>query len=102
MTIGHEEKRDFIRMNAKHAMQFNEVGSSDTHQGMCQNLSATGISFITEKPIPVGTELEINITPRHAIVSPFDALITVLRIQTNGSPNTFFIAGKITSIEPTY
>lgn len=99
MTIEHEEKRDFIRMNAEHALQFNEVGSSDTHQGICHDLSATGISFTTNKAIPTGTELEINITPRYSVVSPFDAVVEVLRAQPNGSPNTFVIAGKITAIK---
>lgn len=100
MTIEYDEKRDFIRMNAEHALQFNEVGSNDTHQGTCHNLSATGILFTTDKSIPMGTELEVNITPRHSLVSPFDAVIKVLRAQPNGSPNTFSIAGKITSIKP--
>ena len=99
MSINYEEKRDFIRMNAEHALQFRQVGSDETLQGICCNLSATGIMFTTEQEIPQGTELEVNITPQYSVVSPFDAVVKVVRSQSGMDPSQYTIAGKITSIQ---
>lgn len=99
MTINYEEKRDFIRMNAEHALQFREVGSDKTQQGVCCNLSATGILFTTEQAIPQGTELEVNITPQYSVVSPFDAVVKVVRTQPNAAASQYSVAGKITTIQ---
>jgi len=99
MSINYEEKRDFIRMNTKHALQFTEVGSNEVQQGICHNLSATGIMFTTEQEISQGAELAVTITPQHSVVSPFDAVIKVVRTQANGIPSLYTIAGTITSIQ---
>lgn len=99
MPINYDEKRDFIRMNAEHALQFNEVGSDKTQQGVCLNLSATGIMFTTGKDIPQGAKLEVNITPQYSVVSPFDAVVMVVRSQANDVASQYTVAGKITSIQ---
>ena len=99
MSINYDEKRDFIRMNAEHAMEFRKVGSKETQQGICCNLSATGIMFTTEQEIPQGAELEVNITPQYAVVSPFDAVVKVVRTQANEVSSQYTVAGKITSIQ---
>jgi PilZ domain len=99
MSIDYEEKRDFIRMNAEHEMQFREVGSTQTQRGTCCNLSATGILFTTEQEIADGTELEVNITPQYSVVSPFDAVVKVVRSRPNGVASRFIVAGEITSMQ---
>ena len=99
MSINYEEKRDFIRMNAEHALQYRELGSDETQQGICCNLSATGIMFTTEQEIPDGAELEVNITPQYAVVSPFDAVVKVVRTQMDGAPSQYAVAGKFTTIK---
>jgi len=99
MSINYEEKRDFIRMNTEHALQFREVGSNEIQQGVCRNLSATGIMFTTKQAIPEGTELTVTITPQYSVVTPFDAVVKVLRTQANSAPSQYTIAGKITSIQ---
>ena len=99
MSINYDEKRDFIRMNAEHVLQFRTLGADETQQGTCCNLSATGIMFTTENAIPNGTELEVNITPQYSVVSPFDAVVEVIRSMSNGSPDEFTVAGKITSFK---
>jgi hypothetical protein len=99
MSISYDEKRDFIRMNTEHALQFRALGASEMQQGTCCNLSATGIMFTTENAIPDGTELEINITPEYSVVSPFDAVVKVIRSISSDSPDQFTIAGEITSFK---
>ncbi len=98
MSINYNEKRDFIRMNTEHALQFRTMDSDEIQQGVCRNLSATGIMFTTEQEIPQGAELAVTITPQYSVVSPFDAVIKVVRTQTNGVSSLYTIAGKITSI----
>ena len=98
MSIQYDEKRDFIRMNAEHALEFRTLGSDETQQGVCCNLSATGIMFTTENSIPNGAELEVNITPQYSVVSPFDAVVKVIRSQASVGPDSYAVAGKITSI----
>jgi len=99
MSIQYDEKRDFIRMNAEHALQFRALGTDETQEGICCNLSATGIMFTTENSIPDGAELEVNITPQYSVVSPFDAVVKVVRSQANGGLDRYAVAGKITSIK---
>ena len=98
MPIDYDEKRDFIRMAANHALQYSEVGTQQTHQGTCINLSATGILFTTDQPLALGTELAVNITPQYSVVSPFDAVIKVTRAEVNGADGQFQIAGEIIKI----
>ncbi|MCF6337573.1 MAG: PilZ domain-containing protein [Gammaproteobacteria bacterium] len=98
MPMDYEEKRDFIRMNTEHVLQFRKTSSTEIQQGVCCNLSATGIMFTTEQEILPGTELAVTITPQNSVVSPFDATITVVRTQTNSVPSQYAIAGRITSI----
>ncbi len=98
MPIDYEEKRDFIRMNTEHVLQFRKISSNEIQQGVCCNLSATGIMFTTEQEISPGTELAVTITPQNSVTSPFDATITVVRTQTNAIPSRYTIAGRITSI----
>lgn len=99
MSIGYDEKRDFIRMNAEHALQFRTLGTDETQQGICCNLSATGIMFTTENSIPDGAELEVNITPQYSVVTPFDAVVKVIRSQSNSETDKYTVAGKITAIK---
>jgi PilZ domain len=99
MSIDYDEKRDFIRMNAEHELQFREVGSTETQRGICCNLSATGILFTTDQKIPDGTELEVNITPQYSVVSPFDAKVKVVRSRPNGAESQYIVAGEITSMQ---
>lgn len=99
MTIDYDEKRDFIRMSAEHALEYREVGSGETRSGICHNLSATGILFSSDHAIAEGTQLEVSITPQVSVVSPFNAVVEVIRSHPNGAEGRFSIAGKITAIK---
>ncbi len=99
MSIQYDEKRDFIRMSTEHALEFREVGSGETRQGTCHNLSATGILFSCDEYLAEGIQLEVGITPQVSVVSPFSAVVEVIRSRPNGSPGRFSIAGRITAIK---
>lgn len=95
MPIDYDEKRDFIRMAADHPMQFSEIGSSDSQDAICKNLSATGILFTAEAEIPAGTRLAVNIIPQYSVVNPFEAEVEVLRSEPGETSGQFNVAGKI-------
>lgn len=96
--IDYEEKRNFIRMEADHDLQYHIVGASGERYGTCVNLSANGIMFTTEENLAEGSELEINITPQYSVVSPLDATVEVIRSQSNGLEGSYAIAGRIIAI----
>lgn len=98
MPIDYDEKRDFIRMAADHDLQYQEAGSNSMKNGICKNLSATGILFTANSDFQAGTHLEVNITPRYSVVKPFDAEVEVIRADPIGDTGEYYIAGKITSM----
>ncbi len=98
MSIDYNEKRNFIRMAADHALQYQVQNTAESHQGTCLNLSATGILFRTDQALAAGTQLNVNITPQYSVVDPFNAEVEVIRSSPNGAEGQFEIAGKIISI----
>ena len=98
MSIDYNEKRDFIRMAADHALQYQLQDTAESHQGTCLNLSATGILFRADQSLAAGTQLNVNITPQYSVVAPFNAKVEVIRSKPNGVKGQFEVAGKITAI----
>lgn len=92
--MDYSEKRGFIRIKTDSKIEYRVMGSQETCYGECINLSAGGVLFTSEYNVEPGTLMEISIKPEHAIVSPLDATIRVVRSQstTNGS---YAIAGQI-------
>lgn len=99
MPIEYDEKRDYIRMSADHPLQFSEIGSSDRLDGICKNLSATGILFTTPNAIAEGTRLMVTINPQYSVVQPFEAEVEVIRADPDESGSQFKIAGKILAMK---
>ena len=96
--IEYNEKRDFIRMETNHNLQFHEVGTTDHRQGICVNLSANGIMFMADEELAEGAQIEINITPQYSVVTPFDATVEIIRSQSDGTEGRYAVAGRITAI----
>lgn len=90
------EKRDFMRMALNCPVSY-QISKSDQGQktGTCVNLSANGISFLCDDEFKLGTELDISVQPQLAISPPFNATMKVVRVEQQGSSNTFCIAGII-------
>jgi len=70
------------------------MGSGETHYGECINLSAGGVLFTSQLEVAPGTLMEISIKPEHALVSPLDATIKVVRSQSTDNGG-YAIAGQI-------
>lgn len=97
MAIDYSEQRDFIRMETDCTVNYSITGSGETKQGVCRNLSATGILFYSKEPIAENTKLDIHIEAGSSMIPPLKAVIQVVRIKPNGN-NDFEVAGFITEM----
>lgn len=90
------EKRDFMRMALNCPVNYESTLSRRGKKtGTCVDLSANGISFLCDDKISVGDELDISVKPQLAISPPFNATMTVIRVEQQGLSNTYSIAGII-------
>ena len=96
MSVNYTEKRNFIRMNTESRITYKILGSNDAYHGTCINLSAAGVLFTSSQQVPLGTKMEINITPELKLTGPLNATIEVVRSQVNDN-GSYAIAGQITS-----
>jgi hypothetical protein len=77
--LPNDEKRHFIRMSAHCAMTFCTLDSNQERQATCVNLSATGLSFTTGRPVAAGQGLDVGIQPKNNLTPPLRALAEVIR-----------------------
>ena len=98
MLRNFDEKRDYYRMTTESPITFNLIGENNQHAGTCINLSAGGVLIDTEQEIATNSQLEINITPKMAMVPPLHAIVEVLRVEENDTSNSYIIAGTIKEI----
>ena len=96
MSINYDEKRNFIRMDTDSKLTFRELDGENSYEGRCLNLSASGILFSCDQHFAPGTQLEIYITPELSVVPPLNAIIEVIRTQTDDE--NFTVAGVIKQI----
>jgi hypothetical protein len=54
------------RFVVRGSLLYREEGGMDWHKGLTENLSASGVLFRGESPLPVNTPLEMSITPPKA------------------------------------
>jgi hypothetical protein len=94
----YEEKRKFHRMTLDCPLTFGLAGETKSTAARCLNLSSSGVLFVTERAVQVGSLLRINITPQKAVVPPLDAVAEVLRIVPDADPNRYRIAARITEL----
>lgn len=94
----YDEKRNFPRMRIDHRLTFGLAGETDSTEGRCTNLSAHGVLFTTQRPLPVGAQMELNITPEKSIIAPFNAQAEVVRVEQDESLSAYRVAARITQI----
>lgn len=96
--LSSNEKRDFIRMQARCRMQFRIADSEEFMEAACANISGSGILFQAHVPVESGKAAEVFIDLENRITPPLTAYIEVIRCEpiANG---TFEIAGSIKGIK---
>lgn len=97
MSIDYDEKREYFRMNTDSTITIKPDGSEEVYEGICINLSATGMLFTTTQRFDPGTIIHVNITPAKAVVEPLDAVVEVIRTQVD-SEKVCAIAAQIKQI----
>ncbi|MDH5436304.1 MAG: PilZ domain-containing protein [Gammaproteobacteria bacterium] len=79
--LDHSEKRDFIRMTVDCQVSYHKIGADEEHMGNTKNLSGKGILFQAKEEIPIGTLLEVNVSPNNDVTPALDATVEVVRLE---------------------
>jgi len=95
--INYDEKRDFQRMPVECKVDFSIEGQREVFHGDGKDLSATGVTFITEKELQAGTYININVHPFIKTVRPLSARAEVIRCTKNG--DDFVIGVKMEDVK---
>lgn len=75
----YSEKRDFIRMQIDTPVTLLQSGQAV--QGVCQDLSSTGMQVLAATSFNMGDKLRVQIPSEHAELKGLDALTEVIRIE---------------------
>ncbi len=89
----YEEKRDYPRISIKAGITYSIEGDASTYTGMSNNLSHSGIQFITERELMPGKSIDFRLASFDGKVDPLEARARVLRVEP--ADNKYMIAGKI-------
>lgn len=77
----YSEKRDFIRMQVDTTVTLIHAGQ--TFQGVCQDLSSTGMQVLTTAQLSMGDKVRVQIPSEHAELKGLDAETEVVRVGTH-------------------
>ena len=92
MIVGKSDQRGFLRMGVKSKLTFKICGKNDVYEATSNDLSATGISFISKQQVNEGDLLEVHMKPGMDITPPLAMTIKVIRVIANDS-GEYEIAG---------
>ena len=94
MSEEYSEKRKCLRMDKNSPITIKPDGLDEVFEGICVNLSATGILFTANQRFEPGTIIHINTTPAQAGTESLDAVVEVVRSQFD-SDKGYSIAARI-------
>ena len=75
------EKRDFERVKVKTAVTLYHGNSAREVEGLCVDISESGLGLIIDSVIAIGTECRVKVHDGHKNRGPFQALIEIKRTQ---------------------
>lgn len=75
----YTEKRDFIRMSIRTPITLSQAGC--VLQGVCQDLSSTGMQVVAASSFDLGDKVEVRIPSEHAELKGLEALAEVVRVE---------------------
>jgi len=90
----YEEKRDYPRMSIRAEITYRIDGDGLLYTGTSNNLSHSGIQFITERALSPGKSIEFRLVSSDGKVDPLEAKARVLRVEP--AENKYIVAGTIT------
>lgn len=77
----YSEKRDFIRMSIETPIALSQ--GAQTVQGVCQDLSSTGMQVLVATSFKLGDKIRVQISSEHAELKGLDALTEVVRLGSH-------------------
>lgn len=98
LTRFHAEKRNFRRLDMDCPVSYQLVSSSNRKMGTCINLSADGICFECDDKFPIGSRINISVTPELNISPSFSAVLEVKRVIDNAQKESYLLAGTLEDI----
>jgi hypothetical protein len=93
----YSEKRDFIRMKVDTTITLTNPDNGHQYQGICRDLSGTGMSIEVDKFFLTDTELNTTLPSNNDAFPPFDTTIRVMRC-TETDDNKFLLGAEIISL----
>jgi c-di-GMP-binding flagellar brake protein YcgR len=99
--ISQDEKRNFARMSVSTQVTYTVLGQSQiAHHGTSGDLSATGLSMVTDYKLVEGDEISIVMNPSSERLPPFVAEGRVVRsVPDEDHPNKFKVSVELTKTE---
>ena len=94
--LDFEEKRHFTRSQTACRVRYRLAGSGAYHEGVCLNISGSGIWFQGGLPLEIGKAAELHLASENKITPPLTAYIEVVRCEEG--EGGYRIAGAIKGI----
>ncbi|WP_228160541.1 MULTISPECIES: PilZ domain-containing protein [Marinobacter] len=94
----YSEKRDFHRMRVNTPV---EISDSQGRQleGICKDLSGTGMQLAVQDAMPVGTQLQTRLPSSNDRFPPLEATVEVLRCELDESGDGYLVGAAIQEIK---
>ena len=79
----YSEKRDFHRMQVNSEIEITD-SQGNSFEGVCRDLSATGMQLYVDREVAVGEELQTVLHPSSDQFPPLEAVCEVIRCEAEG------------------
>lgn len=75
-----DEKRSYRRMGLDDSpVRYTVHGDGGSGEGVCRDLSGSGLLMILDRELAPGTLLDIRVAPEQSVVPPLEAEVEVVR-----------------------
>lgn len=91
------EQRDFIRMYVDARVDVNDPISGLAFVAEGRTLSGSGMSFVADRPVTLGSVIKITLSTRNSKLPPLHADLKIVRMQAQDD-GRYDIAGELSNI----
>ncbi len=91
------EKRNFKRLSMNCPVSYQVVNTSTRRTGTCINLSAGGVLLECDYRYPIGTKINISVSPKRSVIPYFSAVMEVVRVKSTSDNASFQLGGLLVS-----
>jgi hypothetical protein len=99
LKLGSKEKRNYIRMNIETDVACKIRGTNEEFNGLCKNLSHSGLQFTTSKHLKEGSELDVILKTSGGVPQPpLKAILAVKRVSKE-TEDKYIVSGKLRDVK---